>query len=173
MKIAYTIAPGRGDTDLLLARLAERLLADGVRAIGAVQINEGCEDSHRCDMDLKILPDGPVFRISQSLGKEARGCRLDPAALELAVAEVGKGMAIGADILIINKFGKHEAGGRGFREAIAEALSRDIPVLVGVNALNEPAFTEFTGGIASRIEPQAETLWQWASDATRATVETS
>lgn len=173
MKIAYTIAPGRGDTDLLLARLSNRLLTSGVRAIGAVQINEGCEDSHRCDMDLKILPDGPVFRISQSLGKEARGCRLDPEALEQAVIEVGHGLKNGADILIINKFGKHEAGGRGFREAIADALSRDIPVLVGVNALNEAAFTEFTGGIASKVEAEAETLWQWADEATQAAAETA
>jgi nucleoside-triphosphatase THEP1 len=173
MKIAYTIAPGRGDTDLLLARLAERLLAAGVRTIGAVQINEDNPDCHRCDMDLKVLPDGPIFRISQSLGKDSRGCRLDPEALEQAVSRVGTGMAGGADILIINKFGKHEAGGRGFRETIAEALSRDIPVLVGLNALNEPAFTEFTGGLAKQVEAETEAVWQWAVAATRAKVATT
>jgi len=173
MKIAYTIARGRGGTDLLLAKIADRLMAGGVRAIGAVQINEDREDCQRCDMDLKVLPDGPVFRISQSLGKESRGCRLDPAALEQAVAEVGKGMARGADILIINKFGKHEAGGRGFRETIAEALSLDIPVLVGLNAMNEEAFTEFTGGVARQVEAEVEAVWQWAAEATRSTVGTS
>ena len=81
-------------------------------------------------------------------------------------------MASGADILIINKFGKHEAGGRGFRETIAEALSLDIPVLVGLNAMNEEAFTEFTGGVARQVEAEVEAVWQWASEATRTTVGT-
>lgn len=170
MKIAYTIASGRGNTDLLLAKIADRLMARGIRPIGAVQINEDREDCPRCDMDLKVLPDGPVFRISQSLGRESRGCRLDPAALEMAVAEVGKGIAGGADILIINKFGKHEASGRGFRETIAEALSRDMPVLVGLNGMNEEAFMEFTGGVASQVEAELEAVWQWASEATHTKV---
>lgn len=171
MKIAYTIARGRGGTDLLLAKIADRLMSRGVRAIGAVQINEDREDCQRCDMDLKVLPDGPVFRISQSLGRESRGCRLDPEALERAVAEVGKGLGAGADILIINKFGKHEASGRGFRETIAEALSRDIPVLVGLNAMNEEAFAEFTGGMAVQVEAEAETVWKWAAEATDSALE--
>lgn len=162
MKIAYTIAPGRGDADLSLARFAERLLASGLRVIGAVQINEVPEDCHRCDMDLKILPDGPVLRISQSLGKESRGCRLDPEALEQSVSHVMSTMEDGADFLIVNKFGKHEAGGRGFREAIAEALSRDIPVLVGLSALNQQAFFEFTEGVAQNIAPDPDALWDWA-----------
>ena len=29
---------------------------------------------------------------------------------------------MGADVLIVNKFGKHEAEGRGFRMVVAEAL---------------------------------------------------
>lgn len=173
MKIAYTIAGDRGGTDLLLAKVAEGLLADGLRAVGAVQINEDREDCRRCDMDLKVLPDGPVFRISQSLGKNSRGCRLDPEALEHAVAAVSAGMAGGADILIINKFGKHEAGGRGFRETIADALSRDIPVLVGLNAMNEAAFAEFTGGVAEQVAPEAVAIRHWAALATRAQAETA
>ena len=164
MNIAYTIATGRGGTDLLLARFADRLLTCGLRVVGAVQINEDREDCHRCDMDLKILPDGPVLRISQSLGKESRGCRLDPEALEQTVNHVLSTMEPGADLLIVNKFGKHEAGGRGFREAIAEALSRDIPVLVGLNTLNQEAFFEFTGGGARNVPPDPDALWEWAEE---------
>ena len=69
MKIAYTMSRGRGDTDLLLARLAERLLARGCRVSGTVQINTECDADGPCDMDVRVLPDGPVIRISQSLGK--------------------------------------------------------------------------------------------------------
>lgn len=75
MKIAYTMAPGRGDTDFLLFRLAEKLALRGIKSGGTVQVNTD-HDSHPCDMDMKVLPDGPTLRISQSFG----GCidRLPP-----------------------------------------------------------------------------------------------
>ncbi|MEX5726690.1 hypothetical protein Ga0609869_000043 [Rhodovulum iodosum] len=52
-------------------------------------------------------------------------CRLDPAALETAVGLVAAGLSSGADLLIVNKFGKHEAAGRGFRYVVAEAVAMD------------------------------------------------
>ena len=161
MRIAYTKGSGRGDTDLLLAGLAGRLADLGLRTCGTVQINTQPEGSGPCDMDVKILPDGPEIRISQSLGRNARGCRLDPSALETAVGHVAASLAHGADVMIINKFGKHEADGRGFRDLIAEALERDIPVLVGLNQRNEDAFRAFIGEAGTSLEPRADILVDW------------
>ena len=111
MKLAYTMAPGRGETDLVLDRLAADLAARGVRCCGTVQINTARADPGLCDMDVRVLPEGPVLRISQDLGPEARGCRLDPAALETAVGLVLARLASGADLLIVNKFGSAAVGG--------------------------------------------------------------
>jgi hypothetical protein len=61
----------------------------------------------------------------------------------------------------VNKFGKHEADGRGFRSVIAEAISRDIPVLVGVNSLNLDALQEFVGPAATELEPSGSVLVSW------------
>jgi hypothetical protein len=162
MNLAYTMAPGRGDTDLILHRLASQLAARGFRCCGTVQINSERADAGPCDMDVQVLPAGPVLRISQDLGPSARGCRLDPAALETAAGLVSASLAHGADILIVNKFGKHEAEGRGFRTVIAEALALGIPVIAGVNALNLPAFEEFAGGLATRLSPDFDRLADWA-----------
>ncbi|MFC3615377.1 DUF2478 domain-containing protein [Lutimaribacter marinistellae] len=162
MQLAYTMAPGRGDTDLLLFRLAKALTKAGVRTAGTVQINSESPSGGPCDMDVQVLPDGQVFRISQSLGTGSRGCRLDPTALESAVGYVQKALDVGADCLIINKFGKQEADGRGFRPVIAEALTRGIPVLVGVNALNLSAFNYFAGGLAQDLRPELTALEAWA-----------
>lgn len=160
MKIAYTMAPGRGDIDLLLLRLAEALALRGIKSGGTVQVNTD-QGSHPCDMDVKVLPDGPTLRISQNLGAESAGCRLDPSALEEAVGLVASRLDDGMDLLIVNKFGKHEAEGRGFRTAIAEAIARDIPVLVGLNALNLDAFLDFAGPEAERLEPAAVAILRW------------
>lgn len=115
----------------------------------------------------------PRLRISQDLGRSARGCRLDPAALATAVGLVSAKLSKGADILIVNKFGKHEAEGRGFRGVIAEALSLGIPVLVGVNALNLPAFETFAEGMASGLPPAASALEAWICECTAKTVAAS
>lgn len=161
MALAFVRTIERGLTDRLLWEFAGRLQERGFNLAGVVQTNSDRPGSHHCDMDVRVLPAGPVIRINQVLGEESRGCRLNPAALEEAVALVEAGLERSPDLLIINKFGKHEAEGRGFRPLIAEALARDIPVLLGVNALNQQAFDQFSGGYAEEIAANAEGLAAW------------
>ncbi|WP_297774731.1 DUF2478 domain-containing protein [uncultured Roseovarius sp.] len=161
MHIAYVMAEGRGETDLLLYDLARAARARGLSLAGTVQVNSNCGDDRPCDMDVEVLPDGPVIRISQSLGPGAKGCRLDPSQLELAVAAAEARLAAGCDLVIVNKFGKHEAEGRGFRGLIGEALARDVPVLVGVNRLNIPHFLDFIGAGADLRQPVLPDLLEW------------
>ncbi|MBL4811360.1 MAG: DUF2478 domain-containing protein [Rhodobacteraceae bacterium] len=162
--IGYIMAPGRGDTDLALAALAKHLTARGLRVCGVVQINTEREKNGACDMDVQVLSTGKILRISQDLGPQSRGCRLDISALETAVAQVAVQLAQGADVLIINKFGKHEAQGRGFRDIIAEAVMCDIPVVVGLNSLNKPAFDTFTDGAATKIGNSQAALKNWIDE---------
>jgi nucleoside-triphosphatase THEP1 len=163
MNLGYTMAPGRGDTDLVLFKLANVLAARGFRCCGTVQITSDRGDTGPCDMDVRVLPNGPILRISQALGRASHGCRLDPAALETAVGLVSASLGQGADLLIVNKFGKHEAQGRGFRTVIAEALSKGMPVLVGVNGLNLPAFEEFSGGLGTGLPCDSAALADWVT----------
>lgn len=162
MKIAYITPCEQGMSDVLLSQVAAQLKERGLRLCGVVQTNSDRVDCHRCDMDVAVLPDGPTIRISQSLGREATGCRLDPSALETAVVEVQSRLDHTTDLLILNKFGKHEASGRGFRDIIAEALSAGIPILTAVNKLNEKAFLEFTGDTAIKLPSDLNALSEWS-----------
>jgi len=47
------------------------------------------------------------------------------------------------------------------RAVIAEALSRGVTVLVGMNALNLPAFQEFAEGLAVTLPPEPGVLEDW------------
>lgn len=58
------------------------------------------------------------------------------------------------------------AEGRGFRNVIAEALAMEVPVLIGVNALNRPAFENFAEGLASQLPPEPAALMAWVNEAT-------
>ena len=161
MEIAYVKADGPGGLDGLLAELAQMLANDGLRTAGVVQINTDRGDCNPCDMDVRVLPDGPDIRISQTLGAGAKGCRLDPSALEEAVGRVMGRLSLQTDVLLVNKFGKHEADGRGFREPIATALSLGIPVICGVNGLNRDAFLDFAGDLAVQVAPDPAALRDW------------
>lgn len=161
MKLAYIMSQGRGETDPRLADVARLLMLRGVRLCGTIQVNTERKDGRHCDMDLMVLPDGPALRISQDRGKWARGCRLDAGSLELAVARVAGALNDGADLMVINKFGKHEAEGRGFRSVIGSALDRDMPVLVGLNPLNREAFDTFAGGLATELSGDRGGILEW------------
>lgn len=168
MTLAYIGTMGRGEADRLLSGLADRLLGQGLRVAGVVQSNTTCTDDRLCDMDVRVLPDGPVFRISQSLGTGARGCRLDPAALEQAVGHVTQSLSVAQgklpQLVIVNKFGKHESEGRGFRPLIAEAMLAGVPVLTAVNATNREAFRVFSGDMAIFMPGQIDALLDWVAD---------
>ena len=160
MKLAYVTVQGRGRIDLLLAEVVDRLEAQGVALAGTVQTNIERADRPRCDMDLRLLPHGPVVRISVDRGALAHGCRLDAGVLEQAVLWV-EGSLDEAEFLVVNKFGKQEAEGKGLAGVIADALERGIPVLVGVNGLNLPAFLDFADGFATELTADAESIANW------------
>ena len=164
--LGYVSMGGRGAADALLKQAADILRANGIPLAGAVQVNDDRDPSRKCHMDLHILSGTDVVRISQDLGALSQGCRLDPAGLESAVGLVAAALDTHPAILIVNKYGKQEIDGRGFRPIIAEALSRDIAVLVAVNPNNVPAFLDFAADLAAPVTPNLEAILDWSSQAT-------
>lgn len=164
MRLGYVSLPGRGANDRFLARIAAVMRDDGIRLCGTVQSNLERPGRARCDMDIIVLPDGPVLRISEDRGDLALGCRLDAGALEDAVVGVTAALPQ-AQMMIVNKFGKQEAEGRGLAPLIAEALARGIPVLLGVNALNLPAFRGFAEGLETSLRSDEAAVLGWCRDA--------
>lgn len=159
MRLGYVSLPVRGANDLFLSDIAQVLQAQ-LRLCGAVQANTTRTDRRKCDMDLKLLPAGKVLRISEDRGALARGCTLDNGALVQAVAMTEAALP-DAEFLIVNKFGKTEAGGQGFAPVIGEAMCRGIPVLVGVNTLNLPAFHAFAAGLAEQLPEDLGQATDW------------
>lgn len=148
-----------GAPDLVLETLARELLACGLPVAGAVQRNLDLGPDGACDMEMVVLGDpGAALRISQSLGPGAQGCRLDTAALEEAVARTAPRLP-GAGLVVIPKFGRQEAMGRGFRELIGQAVARDQPVVLYVPRQQRAAFEEFAGDLALRLEPGDLRAW--------------
>jgi len=154
----YDTAP---DGDRMLARCARNLQEEGYRVAGVVQSNRQRPERRACDMFLENLTTGENVCISADRGNGARGCRLDHAALAQATLWAEQALTLKPQLLILNKFGKEEALGRGFFPVMAEALVLDIPVLSGVSALNFAAAQAITGGAAVQIEPTEDAIEFW------------
>lgn len=154
-----TFTDGIGAANRMLTETAVALERQGLRLAGAVQQNLDRGTGQDCDMDLRILGDGAVIRISQNLGAGSEACRLDTGALAQAVARAEAVLARGADLVIVNKFGKQECFGRGFRDFIAQALARGVPVLLSVPAEQLPGFRDFAGDLAEPVAPGAALDW--------------
>lgn len=151
--------------DILIARCAAALAASGYRLGGIVQSNPHRPGRRRCDMYVKDLLGGDEIKISLDRGNEARGCRLDPDAFARIDTWVERAVLERVDLLIINKFGKEEAHGRGLRPVIANALIADIPLVIGVSTQNLSDFLTFVGDSASRLRPDIEAMTAWCRNA--------
>ncbi|NVO58052.1 DUF2478 domain-containing protein [Rhodobacteraceae bacterium B1Z28] len=162
MKLAYVTSQKQGETDRLLSDLAADLQSSGLKLCGIVkEVDYSPTYQNGCDMSVRVLPDGPVIKITQNLGKGSDACRLDPAALTDAVAQVERRGFEDIDLFILNKFGPEECGGRGFCSVLGKALEHDVPVLVGAGTAGVEAFQAFSGGLAKGLPDNVTALRDW------------
>jgi nucleoside-triphosphatase THEP1 len=152
-------------SDALITQCAADLVASGYRLGGVVQSNAHRAGRRRCDMYVKDLLGGDEIKISLDRGNEARGCQLDPYAYARIDAWVERAVLQGVDLLIINKFGREEAHGRGLRPVIAEALIAEIPLLMGVPTRNLRDFLSFVGDSTTPLRPDIEAITAWCQNA--------
>lgn len=165
-RLASVSTVGRGATDQLLCAVVEQLQAEGIQVGGALRPQESLGEPSHCNSDLLLLPDGPVARITQDLGAGSTACRMDAGALEEAAATATARLVSGGiDLVVLNKFGISEAEGRGFRGLIVEALSRKLPVLIGVSDAHRVAFESFAGGMATVLTDSETAVMAWCRTA--------
>jgi nucleoside-triphosphatase THEP1 len=165
---AIVYAEGEGPrVDHLLAEVSRALRRDGTRLAGAVQHNTDRADRCRCDMTLEDLSSGRLVGISEKRGPQSRGCRLDSFALEEVVGLVGGSLASEPDLVIVNRFGKREADGAGFRPVIEDALARGVAVLVAVSRGNVAAWDDFAGALDLKLDVDVASVLAWSIEAAR------
>jgi len=150
------------NVDALLRAVAQALRGRGLRVRGVVQRGR-CEagECASSDMDLESLTDGRLFPISQPLGPGSQGCRLDPGGLAACSAALEREIAGGCDLVILNRFGRGEAEGRGFRDLIGAAMLAEIPVLTAVRDSYAADWAAFGRGICCDLPPDRAAVLAW------------
>ncbi len=148
--------------DALLEAVVRDLQTQGVRVAGYVQRETDAGENCCAIMHLEDVTSGERHVISQALGTGAKGCRLDPQALAGLCGLLDAALARGPDVLVLNRFGKGEAEGHGFRAAIERAIVEGVPVLVAVQDAYLPAWQEFAGDYAVTLPPVRAEVDGWA-----------
>ena len=150
------------DVDGVLQSFVKAQATRGLNVVGALQSRgQTGGECHCADMDLLAIGSQDVFRISQSLGKGSNGCRLHPGALAECSAYLDKQINLGADLLVLNRFGKGESEGRGFRDLISSAAALGIPVLIAVRPTYLAAWQEFSGVYGVTLPFDVGAIWNW------------
>jgi hypothetical protein len=139
----------------VLRRLWGRLKDVGASGVGVLQHDEPARDGRsHCDMVLECLSSGRRVKISENRGVHARGCRLDVGELMRTLEAERSMLSSGTDVLIVNKFGKTEGEGGGFRPLIAAAMELSIPIVIAVPWRNIESWRLYAGNLS--IERSAE-----------------
>jgi nucleoside-triphosphatase THEP1 len=145
------------DPDAVMRDFAAGLNARGFRAVGMVQAGQ-CADS---SLSAVLVHTGEKLLLAQDFDPAATGCRLDLAQLENAGNRIADAMGDGADLLVINRFGKRERDGKGLSYLIDRALDADIPVVIAVASDRFADWIKFAGGMSVKLPCSREAIDAW------------
>jgi Protein of unknown function (DUF2478) len=157
--LAAVVYSTSDDPDCLISGFAADLRRSGHRPVGVVQLGRSCQsDDPR--LGVTLLPDGEVVGLALD-APPSSGCRLDPDRLAGLSMRLAAAIDDGADLVIINRFGRSEAEGKGLIDLIPQALDADIPVLIAVPEHRFADWIRFSEGMNVRLACRRDALDQW------------
>jgi len=157
--IAAVVYSRGDDPDALLRSFAADVANSGRRVVGFHQ-NGHCHATN--GMWLTLLPSGGAVSITQELGPGSSSCSLDPAQLDCACSESRRHLtSSGADLVVLNRFGKLEEAGQGLRAVITDAVLAEIPLIIAVSEHRFDAWNRFVGGMSVKLACRRDDVDRW------------
>ncbi len=169
--LAAVVYGAGDDPDRLISGFAADLRRSGCRPVGVVQLGRSCQ-SHDPRLGVTLLPDGEVVGLALD-DTSTSGCRLDRDRLAGVSMRLAAAIDDGADLVIINRFGRSEAEGKGLLDLIPQALAADIPVLIAVPEPRFDAWIKFSEGMNVRLACRRDALDRWWHTVAGATRDTA
>jgi hypothetical protein len=154
---ALVYEPGQ-DPDRVLREFAADLAGRGYRAVGLVQTGR-CLDAPK--LSAMLVHSGEELPLFQDLGAGATGCRLDVGRLLDAGARIAGAIDEGADLVIVNRFGRQEREGKGLSWLVERALGADIPVVIAVPGHRFAEWISFADGMSVKLRCDRRALEAW------------
>lgn len=142
------------DPDDVLLGFADDLKRQGVRPAGLVQ------HGHRragALLSATMVHNEATVPLFVDATAHSEGPRLDPLRLSSAARELIGVIDRGADLLIVNRFGRQEREGRGLSPLIQYALDADVPVVIAVPTFRFPDWIRLVEGMCVKLRRSRRT----------------
>lgn len=154
------------DIDSLFESVNSNLQSRQLKVAGFLQHGTPADGDDCCkSMYIEDLKTGDKLEISQALGSGSKGCRLNPAVLADATAQILNQLDESPDFIILNRFGKGEADGAGFRPVIEKGVELNIPTLIAVRDPYIADLKQFCGDCGQLLPFDFREIMSWSNAA--------
>jgi hypothetical protein len=152
-------APGE-TIQSVFGALAERWSAR-LRVAGVIAEGHGLAD-RRCRAGyLRHIAGGERFSIFADRGSGSRACHVDQDGAAAAAEAVRRDIIAGCDLVLLSKFGRLEAAGKGLWRAFAAASQARIPLLTSLSPAAAKAWENFAGTGFITLPADASAIDSW------------
>ena len=149
------------DIDPLLRDVVSKLKSAKIRIAGFLQLSDQQTETCADTLSVQDIETGLTTKISQPLGPGARGCRLNPVAMAEAASSLMTKLENSPHLLVLNRFGRGEIEGGGFRQVIERAVELGVPVLIAVRDPYTEGLKEFCGGYSEPLPQDHRSVVGW------------
>lgn len=156
--LASVVYGASDEPDRLLLGFSGHLRRAGSRIVGVIQLGR---TGPAADLSAVMLPGADVIGVAHDRGDGSHRCRLRAGWVAGIAKRIAAELDRGADLLILNRFGKLEAEGFGFVNLIAQAAEADIPVLTAVAEHRFASWIAYSGGMNVRLPCRRAALDRW------------
>lgn len=146
-------------TQTLFASLAQQWAEAGLKVVGLVAEHHGQGERICTSGYLVDLASGERYSIYKDTIPEGKICHVDAeGALDACAAVLTQ--IPDADLIVLSKFGKLEAGGEGLAAAFETAIAAGKPILTTVSDKHIDEWRSFAPH-AARILPERQSILAW------------
>ena len=160
-RLTGIVFTSKDEIDGLLLEVANELELSGLKLAGVLQSSQPPTQERERSVTLRGLGSDWEMPVLQKRGVHARGCRLDSQAITDIAGRLLSDLQEKPDLLIINRFGRAESEGYGLRQVLEQAVSAEIPVLIGVREDYRDPWEQFHGGFGSALPPDLNSVLAW------------
>jgi hypothetical protein len=159
---AVAVVRGSSNTEVqeVFRALAERWRSS-IRLAGLIAEEHGLADRACSAGFLRNVASGERFSIFQDLGPGSTECHLDGTGALSAAAAVQRDIAPGCDLVLLSKFGKLEANGKGLFGAFKAALDAHVPLVTSVSPACEQPWKKLVGDSYTLLPADLEKIGAW------------
>lgn len=144
--------------DALLEDFLRRRLGEGYDALGILQRHVADAPFRNRAVSFELAPKEEWPAIEPLCPPQDAPCS---AVLPELAARLARALDRQPDVVVLNRFGRAECDGEGLLGAMAEALDRDIPILIATPIGLYDRWTKVSCGLAVTLRPESASLEAW------------